>query len=131
MTSPSSAGPGSVSIPGLSSKVSIGKAITSVGPSRSIHCLCRVAIAAVSTTRIDSSTIGFTPSSSSTCRATPATASSSTATPDSLLISMLTASCHPQLDSTADSDAVVVPGVGLDNVADQLVANHVLGVQVG
>src|SRR5690348_13019876 len=91
--SPSIDGPGSGASglpPGSSS--SIGKLITSVGPGRSIQRMCRSAIAAVSSSTIDSSAAGFTFILRMTNRATLISSSSDTSMPDSLDTSMLTRS---------------------------------------
>ncbi|SLJ82407.1 Uncharacterised protein [Mycobacteroides abscessus subsp. abscessus] len=89
--SPSIDGPGS----GLSgrppgSSSSIGNDITSVGPGRSIHRMCRSAMVSRSTSTIDSSAAGCTSIRPMTNRATLTRSSSGTSIPDSLAISMLT-----------------------------------------
>ena len=89
--SPSIDGPGSGASgrpPGSSS--SIGKLITSVGPGRSIQRMCRSAIAAVSSSTIESSAAGLTFILRMTNRATLTSSSSETSMPDSLDTSMLT-----------------------------------------
>src|SRR4029450_5110219 len=91
--SPSIDGPGSGASgrpPGSSS--SIGKLITSVGPGRSIQRMCRSAIAAVSSSTIDSSAAGLIFILRMTNRATLINSCSETSMPDSLDTSMLTRS---------------------------------------
>src|SRR5882757_11177612 len=91
--SPNIDGPGSGASgrpPGSSS--SIGKLITSVGPGRSIHRMCRSAIAAVSSSTIESSAAGVTFILRMTNLATLTSSSSETSMPDSLDTSMLTPS---------------------------------------
>src|ERR1700757_5450 len=88
--SPSIDGPGSGASgrpPGSSS--SIGKLITSVGPGRSIQRMCRSAIAAVSSSTIDSSALALTSNLAMTNRATLTNSASETSMPDSLDTSML------------------------------------------
>ena len=88
--SPSIDGPGSGESgrpPGSSS--SIGKLITSVGPGRSIHRMCRSAIAAESSNNMDSSAAGLTSIRAMANRATLMSSVSEISIPDSLDTSML------------------------------------------
>src|SRR5262245_61694470 len=129
--SPSMAGPGSGASgrpPGSSS--SIGKLITSVGPGRSIQRMCRSAIAAVSSSTIESSAAGFTFILRMTNRATLINSSSETSMPDSLDTSMLTGS--PSRSGARGAPLGPVHqrrllrlGVSVDDFRDQPVPYHV------
>src|SRR3954451_4823656 len=129
--SPSIDGPGSGASglpPGSSS--SIGKLITSVGPGRSIHRMCRSAIAAVSRSTIESSAEGFTFILPMTNRATLTNSSSETSMPDSLDTSMLTRS--PSRPGARRAPLRPVHqrgllgfGVRIDDVGNQAVAHDV------
>src|SRR4051812_47813566 len=129
--SPSIDGPGSGASgrpPGSSS--SIGKLITSVGPGRSIHRMCRSAIDAVSSSTIESSAAGFTFILRMTNRATLTSSSSETSMPDSLDTSMLTRS--PSRSGARGAPLCPVHqfgllgfGVGVDDIGDEPVADDV------
>src|SRR5688572_26485150 len=137
--SPSSAGPGSGSSGRAVSSSSMGKARTSVGPFSPIHLSCSVDMYSTSTHRTDSSAIGLTFISPSTNRQMPASSASSTAISDSFATSTGTRSAP--LTATAGrphgrcgSRRLLggVPAlVGVDDVADQPVADDVGAGQVG
>src|ERR1700730_15812676 len=135
--SPSIAGPGSgVSGRPPGSSSSIGKLITSVGPGRSIHRMCRSAIAAVSSSTIESSAAGFTFIFAMTNRATLTSSSSETSMPDSLDTSMLTRSpSRPGARGTTlrpvHLRGFLGFGVGVDDLGDQAVAHDVGAGELG
>src|SRR6476620_479770 len=130
--SPSIDGPGSGASgrpPGSSS--SIGKLITCVGPGRSIHRMCRSAIAAVSSHNMDSSAAGFTSIRAMTNLATLTSSVSETSTPDSLDTSMV---MRRSPSRTAGRGSALRPvhrrwflgsGVGVDDFGHQPMAHHV------
>src|SRR3954470_17085303 len=129
--SPSIDGPGSGASgrpPGSSS--SIGKLMTSVGPGRSIHRMCRSAIAGMSSNTIESSAAGLTFILRMTNRATLISSSSETSMPDSLDTSMLTRSPSRSGARRAPLGPVHQRGllgfrVGVDDVGDQPVPHNV------
>src|SRR5215831_11740238 len=135
---------------------SMGKARTSVGPSSPIQRWCRSAMVGLSTSNTDSSASGWIRISSSTYRASVARAGSSTLTPDSLRISMLmrpARSLGPLARSPGPSPAIaalggpatqaavphravhagpcLVGGVGVHDVPDKPVPDHVMAGQPG
>src|SRR5882757_6343498 len=138
--SPSIDGPGSGASgrpPGSSS--SIGKLITSVGPGRSIHRMCRSAIAAVSSSSIDSSAAGLTSILAMTNRATLTSSASATSTPDSLDTSMVirhssSATTHarrPPGRPVQPQAGLLVFGVGVDDLGNEPMAHHIHTGQLG
>src|SRR3712207_2049731 len=142
-TSPSRAGPGSGSSGRAVSSSSMGKARTSVGPFSPIHRSCRLLMYSTSTQSTDSSASGLTCISPSTNRQIPASSASSTAISDSLATSTGTRSAplaarsgRPDRCAGARSGGGGLPGgvpplVGVDDVADQAVADDVGAGQVG
>src|SRR6476661_8094205 len=136
--SPSSAGPpdglsGRPPARPPSSASSIGKAITSVGPGRSIQRWCRSAITPLPTSSTDSSANGLTPNRSIAKRAAAAIDASGMTVPDSLAISMPT----PASPSPASVGPVgyrtragalledIPPRISVDDVSDQPVTDHI------
>src|SRR5438270_5745172 len=134
--SPSIEGPGSGASgrpPGSSS--SIGKLITSVGPGRSIQRMCRSAIAAVSSSTIDSSALGLTSIRAITNFATLTNSASETSMPDSLETSILMSSSRSSSATACTRGAsrspvhprarLFVAGIGVDDLRNQPVAHHI------
>src|SRR3954447_9803494 len=114
----------SLTRPGRSS--SMGKASTSVGPSPSIHFSLRPVMVSSSTALMHSSARGCTRIRSSTNRLRSTSRLTSSGWPDSLRTSILMASAAG-LSGPALLVASVVLLVGRDDLADQLVTDHVVG----
>src|ERR1700758_3033921 len=137
--SPNIDGPGSGASgrpPGSSS--SIGKLITSVGPGRSIQRMCRSAIAAVSSSTIDSSALGLTSILAMTNRATLTNSASETSMPDSLDTSMLIGPLSTTAGTRRPPSCPIQCQAGffkfricINDFRDQPVAHHVNTGQLG
>src|SRR6478752_9815286 len=127
----------SLTRPGRSS--SMGKARTSVGPSFSIHCSLRVAMVCSSTALMHSSASGCTRIRSMTKRLSAASRVTSRSWPDSLRTSMLIGGPGPSPTGVAGGRDAAVGRAGRgpcvelvvrrDDLADQLVTDHVVGGQ--
>src|ERR1700744_950795 len=109
----------------------MGNASTSVGPGSPIHRSCSSVMAFSSTSSTDSSASGWMCISSSTWRAIAASATSSTATPDSLAMSMLNRIARSPTALPPFGVPGVVALVGIHDLPDQAVPDHVVAGQPG